>query len=95
MFSCFDLVIDEPCTLFLSTDFGKVCASWHVLGGGNKAMVHAEGRIQSSLVVLEGGESITRFVDKPDCCCFSTKLVCVWQVWVLEIILLETVTRFP
>lgn len=26
-----------------------------MLGGGNKAMVHAEGRIQSSLVVLEGG----------------------------------------
>lgn len=87
-FFCFDLVIDEPCSLFPSADFGKVRAWWHMLGGkeqGNSAY-RREDTEQSGRL---GGWWIIKFVDKPDWCCSSIKLVCDWQVSVLEILLLE------
>lgn len=59
------------------------CVRWREQGNG------ACRRENTKQFGCLGGWWITRFVDKPDCCCFSTKLVCVWQVWVLEIILLE------
>lgn len=86
MFVHFDFVIGEPWSLFLSEAFGKVCAWWH-LGGRNKAMVHTEEGVQSSLVDL--GKVDYQFVDNPDWCCFFTKLIHVRQVSALEIKLLE------
>jgi len=62
-------------------------------------MAHAGGKEQGDgacrrerakqSVGLRDGGWIVRFVDKPDWCCFSTELVCVWQVSVLKVLLLE------